>query len=223
MSDFLNNIKDYSKALKEACKWENEKISLVPLEEATDDYIFEFLCFLIMIVDLSDNYIIEFVEGKKYKDKFPEKAGLKSNFPRIHLLDKMTKEVMYQLCAGTLIENEFPDQDLYPDISLQTADSPDEPKKEHLLMIWDAKHVSGSGKRISSEELRHFAEIINIYDLCNKPKINLVFSNIKELEKNCLITNGESHHVSNNDSYIKSKGFRLIYKFSNHVNYLHLG
>lgn len=212
MSDFLTEIKDFSRALKDAAKWQNSRRSIAYVEDGSSDYIYEFYCYIRMLSDLGSNYTLAFKKGKVYSAKFPEKPGLKANFPRFEIFDKKSGVKLYQLCAGTMIESDFPDQNLHPDISLQTPNSPENPNKNHVLLIWDAKYVNKL-KRIPNKEIRDFTAIVDLYDLNTKASPKIEFEDLKVLHGNCIITNGQSHHESNDEAYVKKKRIKVVYYF----------
>jgi hypothetical protein len=212
MSDFLSDIKIFTRALKDASKWQNSRRSIAYVKDGSSDYIYEFYCYIRMLSDLNTNYDLKFKTGRVYRAKFPEKPGLKQNFPRFEIFEKNSGKKLYQLCAGTMIESDFPDQNLHPDISLQTALAPESPNKSHVLLIWDAKYVNKK-KRVPNKEIRDFSAIVDIYELRGKRAPKIYFKSLKILLGNCLITNGDSHHESGSDAFLKKRGIKLVYHF----------
>jgi hypothetical protein len=68
MINFVNHISSYASLLQKGAVWQNSTEVLAPVlgdddhKQATKDYIYEFYCYLCIIVDLKANYKIEFVQ-----------------------------------------------------------------------------------------------------------------------------------------------------------------
>ena len=194
MNELIEYINQYATLLKEGSVWHNSKELLAPVvidsnQIAMDSYIYEFYCYISIIVDLMPNYEIIFHEGTgKNKYKFPQAAADKKGKPRFHALKN--DEIQFQICAGTKIKCRFKSEENHPDISFQIATASDDPKEGDLILIMDAKYKENIDSSLPKEEIYKFAEIVRLFGLCKRPIKEIEFDIYKNFFGNCLITNG---------------------------------
>jgi hypothetical protein len=198
MKDFVDHISKYATLLQKGAVWENTDEILAPVlseEEklqATNDYIYEFYCYLCVILDLSSNYKLEFVEGEKeFQYNFPRKAALKKGKPRFHA--KEDDQLAFQICAGTRVRCDFDRENNHPDISFQLADATDDPTEQDLIIIMDAKFTEDLSSRLSRTEFYKFGSITDLFNLRGVPKVAIKLKKLKKMFGNCLITNAKAY------------------------------
>lgn len=209
--DFLNEIKQYAQRLEKAATWHDSKRSVGFVERSNEkDYVYEFYCYLRILVDLMNNYQVEFIKGSKHEFNFPQKPGLKENFPRFHLL--RNGEVKFHYCAGTRIEGKSPQQNQHPDVSIQVPEGKNYPKGEHVVIIMDAKFSENENKRLGRGEVYKFFAILDQLNLPRKPRMPIEFDQLKLLEADCLLTNCLPYEDEGH--YSIDKGFKEIYYFT---------
>lgn len=198
MTDFIDHINAYSSLLESGAVWLNSKDVLAPVlgdedsKEAEKDYIYEFYCYLSIIVDLKANYELAFVEGiGDFQFNFPRKAALKKGKPRFHASEE--GKLAFQICAGTKIKCDYERENNHPDISFQLPTSTDDPTERDLIIIMDAKFSEDADARLSKTEFYKFGGITDVFDLRGTPKVPIKFNKLTELMGNCLITNAKAY------------------------------
>lgn len=214
---FIQSIKEYSALLGECSVWHNSREILAPVitddnkELAADSYIYEFYCYISIVVDLKDNYEIRFVEGQgDYKYKFPQAAANKSGKPLFCAYQNETKK--FQICAGTKIRGLVDSEENHPDISFQLPDASGDPTHEDLIIIMDAKFKE-NGDPLPKAEVYKFGIIVDLFDLKGSPKSEVLFSKYKGFESNCLLTNGEAYSDTSNVQLLNRYFIKEIEKF----------
>lgn len=227
MKDFIQNIKEYASLLKECSVWHNSKDILAPIitetnsELASDCYIYEFYCYINIIVDLKENYRIVFKEGKgSNKYKFPQAAANKAGKPLF--LAYIGDELKFQICAGTKIDGVIDSEQNHPDISFQLSTASDNPTQEDLIFIMDAKFKE-QGESLPKTEVYKFATIIDLFELRGIPKMEIFFSQYKGFATNCLITNGKAYSDSSNVKLLKKYSIKEVELFYPNKNYRIIG
>lgn len=227
MKNYINYIKQYSSLLKEGAVWQTTKepIASVITETATeaeDSYVYEFYCYISIIVDLLKNYDITFVEGKgKFKHKFPQAASNKGGKPRFHAL--LSGKLEFQICAGTKIDCPIVSEENHPDISFQLATASDKPTETDLILIMDAKYKEGKNATLPKSEVYKFGTIIDLYDLRKGPSINIQFDKLKALNGNCLITNSKAYSKTTDVTLLKRYCIKEVEKFGPNLIFNVLG
>jgi len=218
MNDFIKYIRDYSTLLHKGASWHNSKeaiahvISDVDKANATDNYIYEFYCYICIIVDLLSNYEIEFIKGDgDYAFKFPQAAAEKKGKPRFHALKD--GKVQFQICAGTKISGSFDSEQNHPDISFQLADSSDQPVRSDLIIILDAKFRENPNSKLSKGEVYTFIVNVSLFKLNTIPNFQINLNRLKDFYGNCLITNGYSYSNKQNVEFIIDSNIKEIENF----------
>lgn len=198
MTDFVDHINSYAALLEKGAVWQNTNEVLAPVlgdddqKQAAKDYIYEFYCYLCVIVDLKTNYDIKFIQGAgDYQFNFPRKAAPKKNKPRFHAFEN--SKLAFQICAGTMINCEYQREKNHPDISFQLPDASENPSEEDLIIIMDAKFTEDPTSRLSKTEFYKFGGITDVFDIRSTPKITINFNMLKNMFGNCLITNGRAY------------------------------
>lgn len=217
MNNFIKHINQYTALLKEASVWHNSKEILAPIitekntELASDNYIYEFYCYISIIVDLQANYEIKFVPGKgDYKYKFPQAAAPKAGKPKF--LAYNNNELQFQICAGTKIKSAFASEENHPDISFQAANASDDPTLDDLILIMDAKFKERFDS-LPKTEVYKFGFIIGLFKLNAKPKLIVRFKKYVGFEANCLITNGKSYSDNSDVELLKYHFIKEVESF----------
>lgn len=198
MIDFIDHINTYAALLERGSVWQDSKEILAPVlgdeekSQADNDYIYEFYCYICVIVDLQTNYQLEFIEGVgNYQFNFPRKAAPKAGKPRFHAWDG--KELAFQICAGTMIKCEYDREKNHPDISFQLPEATENPTEEDLIIIMDAKFTENAKSRLSKTEFYKFGGITDVFDLRGTPKTLIRFNKLVDMYGNCLITNAKAY------------------------------
>src|SRR5690606_34825924 len=153
MTDFIDHINTYASLLKDGAIWQNSSEILAPVignEEtlqSSNDYIYEFYCYLRVVIDLQANYKIEFIEGSgDFQFNFPRKAASKKGKPRFHAFEN--GKLAFQICAGTMINCEYDREKNHPDISFQLPTASENPTEDDLIIIMDAKFTENAKSRL---------------------------------------------------------------------------
>lgn len=217
MKDFIEYIREYASLLQEGSIWSDSKDILAPVitvdnaEVAADNYIYEFYCYISIIIDLRKNYSIKFIEGEgSYKYKFPQAAAIKKGKPRFHAFTG--NDLMFQICAGTKILCPIDSEENHPDISFQLPDSSDNPTEGDLIIIMDAKFKEISDS-LPKSEVYKFGTIVDLFDLRRTPKVEILFCQYKGFESNCLITNGKAYSDAGNVQFLNRYWIKEIENF----------
>lgn len=216
MSDFISYIKEYADLLSKCSVWHNTKEILAPVvgidDKASDNYIYEFYCYIRIVEDLRINYRIEFVPGEgKFEYKFPQAAAVKKGKPRFHAFKN--GNLQFQICAGTKISCEIDSEENHPDISFQIATASEEPTQEDLILIMDAKYKEDNNSRLPKDEVYKFGQIVDLFDLRKVSSMIIEFSMYKEFNKNCLITNGKSYSNASDSRLLSRLHIKEIERF----------
>jgi hypothetical protein len=198
MIDFISHINKYATLLEKGSVWHDSKDILAPVlgneekAQAENDYIYEFYCYICIIVDLQTNYRLEFIEGQgDYQFNFPRKAALKRGKPRFHAWEN--NDLAFQICAGTMIKCEYDREKNHPDISFQLPNATENPTEEDLIIIMDAKFTENSESRLSKAEFYKFGGITDVFNLRGSPKVLIKFNKLGDMYGNCLITNAKAY------------------------------
>lgn len=214
---FIETIKKYSSLLKECAIWHNSKDILAPifteknLEVATSCYIYEFYCYISIVVDLKKHYEISFKPGKgKFKYKFPQAASNKEGKPLFFAHKNGITE--FQICAGTKIDGVIDTEENHPDISFQLPDASDKPTHKDLIIILDAK-FNEREEVLPKTEVYKFGMIVDLFELRGPLKKEIHFHNYKGLDSNCLITNGKSYSSKEAINLLKRYNLKEVSSF----------
>jgi hypothetical protein len=199
MKEYLKKINTIGKHLKSCSSWRNSKKSISYLKDITEkdkDYVYEFYCYLSILKDLSNNYGIVYVSGKGAdKHAFPRNPANKEGIPFFYITNKSDPKERYQVCAGTYIQSKIKTFNA-PDISFQAGSaSLIDPIYKDLNMIFDSKRKRAGSKnpKISKGQYAYFAHMIKEFGLAKDPKFSMQFSDLKEFNGNCLITNSRAY------------------------------
>ncbi len=118
-----------------------------------DDFVYETYVFLRLLIALKRTYRLEYIEGSgNSKHAFPKSPARKAGRPRFNLVDRGTKKVLWQLCAGTKI-GDISGDERAPDISLQNASASDSPQASDVELIWAPKLQAAGGPHRKSRVL----------------------------------------------------------------------
>lgn len=217
MKDFVDHIQQYASLLKKCSIWQNSAEILAPVigsqsSNVANDYIYEFYCYLCIIVDLSVNYEISFIEGNgTFKFAFPKKAAIKKGKPRFHASNH--GKLCFQVCAGTLIRSPYPIENNHPDISFQVASASEDPDQNDLIMIMDAKFSEHPTSKLPKDEVYSFQSIVDLFDLRGARKLQIEFDEYKDLDGNCLLTNARSHSDTTNIALLQKWSIKEVENF----------
>ncbi|RPD40524.1 hypothetical protein [Chitinophaga barathri] len=217
MKDFVDHIQQYASLLKKCSIWENSTEILAPVvgsqsSNVANDYIYEFYCYICIIIDLSANYDISFIEGNgSFKFAFPKKAAIKSGKPRFHA--SVDGKLCFQICAGTLIRSPYPIEKNHPDISFQTANASEDPDQNDLIMIMDAKFSEHPTSKLPKDEVYTFQSMVELFELRGQRKHHVEFDKLKDLEGNCLLTNARAHSDTTNIALLRKWSIKEVENF----------
>lgn len=201
LDERLRELKIYASKIKKASKWHDSKESIHHAASGTNsekirEYIYEFYCYIRILVDLKENYDIEFIPGKVYVNHFPKAPGSKKNFPYFSIKDKKTGDEVTQLCAGIDIIGRDGETSA-PDISFLNGNTGDIPTHTDIEMFSDAKFRHNPTEKVSKGEFNDvFAMVFNL-DCMKPPTTQLFFNEFIGslcLNGNNILTNGSAHN-----------------------------
>ena len=220
---FADSIKKLSESMEEATHWHNSKMSIGSLSSDQDNYLYEFFCYIHLVADLSEHYLIRYVPDRMGKHKFPRKAGSKQNYPRFDAYSKrQSNRRMFQICAGTLISADDGHQ-IAPDISFQKPNSGEKPCAVDLILCMDAKFKRDPNDRLPQDEVFAFCETVNhVLGLSGIRGHKINFFRFKELTTNSILTNGKPHN-DGAGAYLKQRKVKEVYSFDTALEYRVLG
>lgn len=229
MNEFLNYINDFSSLLKIGAVWEGTDEPIAPVladpDAIADDYIYEFYCYICIVIDLMKNYDISFIKGiGKFEYKFPQKAANKKGKPRFHAAENGV--LMFQICAGTKINcTRAIDEDNNPDISFQLANSSDNPSEADIIIIMDAKFKENPEHVLPKAEIYKFITIsYSLFQLTAAPTQKIKFNRFIDMGSNCLITNGKAHTGKKKDlSILTLHNIKEVENFAPKTKHLVIG
>lgn len=198
MREYLEKIKRYSEALCTSAKWHNSEKTVGSLSTRTAnacDYIYEFFCYLSILGDLNHHYELEYYSGAGEKQNlFPKGPSDKEGHPFFFVVDKISKQRLLQVCAGTKVESKLLTKRA-PDISFQSENACLKlPKYSDVKMIYDTKRKrpDTTSKSLGESQFAYFAIMIKELGQENAHANKYLFNNFKEFNGNCLITNSKA-------------------------------
>ena len=228
MIRFIDYIKEYSKLLREGAVWHNSNEILAPVigevnePDSADNYVYEFYCYISIVIDLMSNYDIVFVEGEgPFKYKFPQAASNKKGKPRFHA--KKNDVTQFQICAGTKIKGKFESENNHPDISFQDALASEEPNYSELILIMDAKFKEGKDASLPKNEIYKFGVIVDLFSLRNISNSSIQFNRFTDLKANCLLTNGDAYSRQEDIAFLQYYNIKEVEHFGPDEQYNVIG
>ena len=194
-SRLLADVRSAAQSLGVAAAWAGSRRAL----RVEEDFIYEMYLLFCVVDDLSGRYAIQYDPGKgKTMHAFPRKPAKKAGRPRFNIKDRITGQVLWQLCAGTKIEDHCGNQHGV-DISVQSANSPeDAPNQSHVLIAWECKYKVLDTDRVKKSEFLTFASWIDLLGLKAGAKAKLGLKKLVELEGNAVVSNGRESTVTSN-------------------------
>lgn len=184
--ELVDKVKTYSAKLTKLSKWKSSNDVFGHIKKANTNYIFEFFCYVKVLIDFKANYEINYIDGK---NKFPRAPALKQGHSYFTIISKKKAGKSYQVCAGIRIESTLFLLSEHPDISFLDINAGDNPTEKDVFIIMDAKHrVNGSS--LTKPEIKVFADTIVNLAVQNSKNEPIEFDRMKSLKGNCLITNG---------------------------------
>jgi hypothetical protein len=218
MKDYLKHIQTYAQLLQEGSVWRDTKEILAPIisddgnGDVADNYIYEFYCYICIIIDLRQSYDLEFIEGDgKFQFMFPRAASLKKGKPRFHASKNGRLE--FQVCAGTKINCIINSEKNHPDISFQIPDASDDPVESDLIIIMDAKFKEGQHASLPKDEVYKFGIIVDLFDLRKQPSTKIEFNLFKKFYGNCLISNAKAYSDADDLRLLKKYAIKEVENF----------
>lgn len=202
-SEILSSVNNYRDNLRKASKWHKSEESIAYVVTADRKKgkrkehfsVYEFFCYIAIVHDLLTNYELKFIKGDGRGDeayKFPQAAANKKGAPRFDAFYNGTR--VFQICAGTLVNGIYKSENEHPDISFQIDAANDDPQKEDLIIILDAKYQDNFESRLSKTQAQGFAFKVNRqFQLSSPPQMIINFDRLKDLFANCLVTNAQAH------------------------------
>lgn len=218
MKELIEHVREYSKLLRESSRWHNSKEILAPILKgdsavSTENYLYEFYCYIRIIADLRKNYKIQFVPGLgAFKFKFPQAASLKKGKPRFHAFEN--GQIQFQICAGTKIDCIIDSEDNHPDISFQIGSASEEPTEKDLICIMDAKYIESANSSLPKEQVYKFGIIIDLFELKKQTDKSIKFSTLVDLQGNCLLTNSLGYSNNQDTRFLKRYMIKEVENFA---------
>jgi len=222
INKIINALNQYAASLEKAAVWQNSRDIIGNVKGGKDDFIYEFYCYLRIIKDLKENYVIKYSEGAgSTKNKFPKKPANKKGRPYFKI-NKKDGTPLYHVCAGTKIKVQHGNKYDAPDISFQSADSPeDKPCHDHVKLIMDAKYIADKDGSVSKGSYNDFCMMIWNLDTLDAQKENISFNEFREVNNNCIISNRKayerielayirSHHLCEIENLNEEDSFNII-------------
>jgi hypothetical protein len=187
-------LTDLKNAIKSLTKWESSGKAfgyIESIDKPSTNYIYEFYCAMRILEDLSEKQSIQ-IEAGTEGFVFPRKPGNKGNWAKFLILKKETNEKLFQFCLGSEIKISTSHKTTFgADISLQKADSPNDPNESHVIWIMDAKYKKSKESKLDISTIREFAQCVSDMETPKDISPNLQLNKLSKLNYNCLLTNGE--------------------------------
>lgn len=218
MSELMKEINAYTSKLGKASLWHGSQKSLaeVELEKAKkfgEDYIYEFYCYLRVLLDLQHNYSLRFVPGIDiFTYKFPKAPAAKKGKPYFIAFEQNTGKPAFQICAATEIGTPYK-RSPAPDISFQKADASDEPTYRDVLMIFDAKYIRSTSDKdkIGLNQFYYVSGMVRDLQIADPSTCGIQFNELSACLGNCILTNGDAHCQEH--EYVKSHNLKAVEHF----------
>lgn len=188
MSKIITAIKAYAKKLEKASVWTKSRKPIGLALEGDKDFIYEFYCFLNVLVDLNPTYKLEYQPGRgKDENRFPHGPADKKNKPYFKLYENGVYK--YQICAGTKIKAAFDGKKVAPDISFQKATAAEDlPLHTDVKIIMDAKNSD-----VQQSQYDSFCIMIKNLKTENAENEKLVLKRFSKVKGNCIISSGQAY------------------------------
>lgn len=203
----INDVQSAATRLGVASRWS----SGTPVQ-VEDDFLFEMHVLFRVLAALEAHYVIEYVPGTgNTVHEFPRSPAPKAGRPRFNVKDSGNNgNVLFQICAGTKAED-VSGKKRGIDLSIQDANAPDDPDYQHVYQIFDAKYRRNPNNRITHSEFAAFAHWVETFGLRNAQPVGLNLDALKDLDANCLVTNG--NYSTEEDGERQRVNVREIAKF----------
>lgn len=204
MTDLVDRLRQSSIAVGSAAEW---VASQPQIEEGKDNYLFEFLCYVRLLLAAQRRFSLEFVKIGKVC-RWPKAPALKSNYSYVKLLAKNDNTCVWHACTGTKIDD-IHQKPRAPDISIQRPESGDNPTFKYVQAIWDAKFHKSEQDRISDADFAKFRHFMLQLDVPKPaPKDGLVDLGSDIFSVSALLTNGD--YSTENDKTLINCGFSEV-------------
>ncbi len=219
-------IEELSKAASSLSKWDSSGECFGyfnSLSTYKPDRIYEFLCMMKILEDLSHKNNIKIISRDKSKNlKFPKSPGKKINYSYFIIESKEDLKKKYQLCLGTeVLLSDAPDSPIAPDITFQNIESTDAPNESMVEMVFDAKYKYDDDDKFSVSEIREFCQIVSDLKVQDASTKDFRFDKLKDFNSNCLITNGNV--FEKHEAYCIQRKVRQIGKFEINEKFIVVG
>lgn len=214
MNPIISALDNYARVLKKASVWQTSKKPIGIIKDTgDDDFIFEFYCYVRIIVDLKKNYKLKYHPGfGDNKNNFPQSPAHKIGRPYFEMFDKNDK-LLYQVCAGTKIKVLHGNKFDAPDISFQEADSPsNKPAAKNVKIIMDAKNCN-----VDKSQFNSFAMMIRNLNTEDAEKEMIKFDKLNAIKGNYLISFGKAY--TDDKDYLKFHKLSEIENFDGKNNF----
>lgn len=209
-------IEELSMAASSLSKWDSSGECFGyfdSLSASKPDRIYEFLCMLKILEDLSHHNTIKIISREKRKNvTFPKTPGKKINYSYFIIECKKDSNKKFQLCLGTEVKlTDAPNSPVSPDFTFQNGDSTEDPDESMIEMIFDAKYKQNDEGKFSVSEIKVFCQIVSDLKVQDAYTKDFRFDKLKDLNSNCLITNGDV--FEKHEKYCMQRNVRQIGKF----------
>lgn len=185
-AELLKKLGRAEKRLRNASVWNSTK-NPVSTEEAP--YLFEFLCFLELCLNLEKCCDLEIVQRKEKKidvTRWPKSPALKKNYSYAKISHKK-QALKLDLNPGIRITDQD-GKDRAPDFSITQPTGDQTPLASEVLEIWDAKYSSKDGP-LSDKEVSDFLFTAQQLGFPRAPSALVQSLAAKEFKRSGIITN----------------------------------
>lgn len=209
---YINQLK---KSIENLSKWESSGKAFGHFKKINNKYpdrLYEFYCYIRIIDDLRNSYSVKLIPGTR-KIIFPQKSAKKNGgWARFDLKDINTGEILFQICFGTKVKiSSSPKTTFAADISFQKSDATNDPDENDVELIMDAKYKESNLTKLDIETIKEFAKSVQDFGVQTIKAKKFKFDNLKEIEVNCLITNGRTIDI--HEQYCKNNCVQQVGSF----------
>ena len=190
--ELMNRLSRAAIALRKASRW---KGSLLPVDAARDDFLYELLCYFRVALAAKEDFKLEVAnaimnQSGRFTARWPQKPGNKCNFSFFLLKGAQAGETVFQLCPGIRIKDRH-NKRRAPDINLLHGNTGAEPSSQDLAGIWDAKYLMNSASRLPDTQVSDFAWTFQQLGSPVTPSIWIAATKKPEFRGSGILTNGK--------------------------------
>jgi hypothetical protein len=202
--------------LRRAAVWNGSNLAV---DTASDDFLFELLCFFHIAMRASSGFDIGvagkivLTSGGKKAARWPRKPGKKENFSYLQLSSRLARSAGFQLCPGIKV-TDVHGKDRASDVNLLDGDAPPSPTHSHLRACWDAKYTARADSKLPDTAVSDFIFTYMELGKPTPPATWLSKVSAPECRTSGLLTNGRSS--TERDAALLAYGVSETHKFPGH-------